>query len=82
MLNTEFDPLRILDELAGNQEILYKNDQQLSTAINQLQRRVEQQQATIDVLLKGLDAANRANELLMSQALDRMTANFSATGQH
>lgn len=82
MLNPTFDPLKVLEELARNQEVLHNNDQQISRAINQLQSRVDQQQATIDLLMKGLDAANRANEVLMRDALDRMTSNFSATGQH
>lgn len=81
LFNNDFDPLKTLDELARNQEVLYGNDKQMAAAINQLQRRVELQQQTIDLLLKGLDQANKANEVLMRDALDRMT-NFSATGQH
>jgi hypothetical protein len=75
MLNNEFDPYQALMNLDANMQNLVK-------AHNLLAREVEQQAATIDVLIKGLDAANKANERLLTQGLNNLYTNFTSSGQH
>ena len=70
----KFDPL----------DALITMDQTIKTLVqahNQLAQRVQEQSQVIDVLIKGLDAANKANEQRLSQGLDRLYANFQQ-GQH
>ena len=75
MLNNEFDPYQALINLDANM-------QQLIKAHNLLAREVEQQAQTIDALIKGLDAANKANERLLTQGLNNLYSNFTSSGQH
>jgi hypothetical protein len=75
MLNKDFDPFQALMNLDANMQNLIK-------AHNLLAREVEQQAATIDVLIKGLDAANKANEQLLTQGLNTLYTNFTSSGQH
>jgi hypothetical protein len=75
MLDNDFDPYQALLNIDANMQNLIK-------AHNGLALRVEEQQAIIDVLIKGLNAANKANEQLLSQGLDRLYRDFSSTGQH
>lgn len=82
MFNTDFDPLKCLEQLQENQKVLFSNDRQIAQAIEDLRAVVKNQQEVIDILQKGLDAANKANELMLSQGLDRLYRDFSSTGQH
>lgn len=75
MLDNQFDPYQAMLNMD-------KNIQSIITAHNLLAQRVEEQQKIIDTLIKGLDAANRANELMLSQGLDKLYKNFSSTGEH
>ena len=77
-----FDPLAVLEQLKNNQDVLFNNDKQLAIAIEDLRSVVRNQQEVIDVLQRGLDAANRANELMLTQGLDRLFKDFSSQGQH
>jgi hypothetical protein len=74
VLDPNFDPLKALEQLRDNQNILFNNDQQLAQAVRDLQDQVRSQQEVIDVLIKGLDAANKANQALITQGLDRFLA--------
>ena len=75
MLDNEFDPYQSMLNMD-------RNIQNIIASHNLLVARVEQQQEVIDVLVRGLDAANKANEQLLSQGLNRLYQNFSSTGQH
>jgi len=72
--NPKFDPYDAMISMDHN-------IQRLIHAHNQLAEQVQQQQQVIDVLIKGLDAANKANEQILSQGLDRLYTTF-AQGQH
>lgn len=82
MFDDNFDPLAALETLKNNQNVLFNNDQQLAVAIEDLRAVVKNQQEIIDILQRGLDAANKANELMLSQGLDNLYKSFSSTGQH
>lgn len=71
MLNSDFDPYQALINLD-------RNLQNVVAAHNLLARRVEQQQETIDTLIRGLEAANRATEQMLQQNL----RDLHAQGQH
>ena len=82
MFEPGFDPLEILQNLNNNQEVLFNNDKQLAMAIETLRAQVKEQQEVIDVLIKGLNAANKANQELLEQGLNNLYTNFHAQGQH
>lgn len=82
MLDNDFDPLEILNNIKTNQEVLFNNDKQLAMAIEGLRTQVREQQAVIDVLIKGLDAANKANQELLTTGLNNLYTNFYKQGQH
>lgn len=66
MFDNDFDPFQALMNLDAN----VKN---LIFAHNALAKKVEEQQAVIDVLIKGLEASNRANEHLLLNMVDDIT---------
>lgn len=82
MLDPNFDPLAAMEQLNDNQTVLFNNDRQLASAIEDLRTVIQNQQAVIDCLQKGLDAANKANELLLTQGLNNLYQNFTSSGQH
>jgi hypothetical protein len=65
VLDPDFDPLRIMQELNANQVSLNNNYLKMVQAHNNLALKVEQQQLEIDRLMLNLDNANKANELLL-----------------
>lgn len=65
MLDNNFDPYQAMLNMDTNINNLIQ-------AHNNLARLVEQQQHTIDILLKGMNAANTANEILMKDMLNNM----------
>ena len=71
MFDDKFDPYQALINLD-------RNMQNVVAAHNLLAERVEQQQQIIDTLIKGLEAANKANEHLLTNSLNQL---FSQ-GQH
>ena len=75
MFDNDFDPFEAMINMDNN----IKN---LIAAHNLLANRVQEQQAVIDVLIKGLDAANKANQLMMEQGLNKLYTNFATQGQH
>jgi hypothetical protein len=75
MFDNEFDPYQSMINMDNN----IKN---LIAAHNLLARRVEEQQEVIDVLIKGLNAANKANAQMLEQGLNNLYTNFTSTGQH
>lgn len=82
MLDPNFDPLAAMEQLNDNQTVLFNNDRQLASAIEDIRTVIQNQQAVIDCLQKGLDAANKANELLLTQGLNNLYQNFTSSGQH
>lgn len=72
MLDPDFDPLKSLEDLAHNQQILHSNDRSLAQAVNDLMARIEQQQQIIDELVKQVQSTNRANEILLENFLKEM----------
>jgi prefoldin subunit 5 len=80
-----FDPMRALEELHQNQLILQQNQTVLQQEHNRLGAKVKEMESVIDVLVKGLDAANKANELLIAQWVTKITndtMNPNLQGQH
>lgn len=69
MLDPEFDPYEALMTLD-------RNMQNIVQCHNLLARRVEEQQEVIDVLIKGLNAANKANQQLLEQGLNNLYRDF------
>lgn len=82
MLEPGFDPLEILQNLNNNQAVLFNNDRQLAEAIEGLRAQIKEQQEIIDVLIKGLNAANKANQQMLEQGLNNLYTNFHTQGQH
>jgi hypothetical protein len=80
--NPTFDPMAVLEQLNNNQSVLFNNDKQLAAAIEDIRSVIKNQQEVIDVLQKGLDMANKANELLLTQGLNTLYKDFTSTGQH
>lgn len=76
MFDRDFDPLALLDQVGRNQNVLNDNQEKLSIAIAQLTSRINEQQHTIDVLVNGLDAANKANEIILQGLLDDIHRQF------
>lgn len=75
MFDNEFDPYQSMINMDNN----IKN---LIAAHNLLAHKVEEQQEVIDVLIKGLNAANKANQQMLEQGLNNLYTNFATTGQH
>ena len=65
MLDPDFDPLKIMQELNSNQVALNNNYLKMVQAHNNLALKVEQQQLAIDRLIMSLNSANSANEILL-----------------
>lgn len=66
MFDSKFDPYEALINMD-------RNVNNLIQAHNALARLVEEQQQAIDILIKGMNAANTANQILMKDALSNMT---------
>jgi ABC-type transporter Mla subunit MlaD len=79
------DPLAFIEQMKLDQQQLYNNQQQLNQNIKLLVSRVNEQQQSIDSLIKGLEMANKTTELMMTQLMGQLQKNyadFSSTGQH
>jgi hypothetical protein len=73
MFDQNFDPYDALQLLNNNVRGLDQNLAALINAHNLLAKRVEEQSEVIDVLTKGLNNANTANQILMTDLLSNMT---------
>jgi chorismate-pyruvate lyase len=73
VFDNSFDPYDALQILNANVKNLDQNLATLIAAHNSLARRIEEQGETIDILTKGLNTANQANQILMSDMLTSMT---------
>ena len=73
MFENSFDPYDALQMLNNNVRGLDQNLATLIAAHNSLAKRVEEQGEVIDVLTKGLNNANAANQILMTDLLSNMT---------
>ena len=73
MFENSFDPYDALQILNANVRGLDQNLATLIAAHNTLAKRVEEQGEVIDVLTKGLNTANQANQILMSDMISSMT---------
>jgi hypothetical protein len=72
--DTDFDPLKTLDQLQKNQLLLNQNQQALIS-------KIQEQDKLIDTLIKGQEMANRANEIMLKHLLDQInTAMEKANG--
>jgi hypothetical protein len=76
-----FDPMKALEELHQNQLTLQHNQTVLQVSHNQAQDQIKALEEVVDVLIKGLDAANKANAQLMSQAVTNLNS-YSLQGNH
>jgi hypothetical protein len=75
----------LFDSLFDPYDTLMNLDATVKTIVaahNLLAHKVDQQQQTIDVLIQGLNAANKANQLMLEQGLNNLYTNFSSAGQH
>jgi hypothetical protein len=73
VFENSFDPYDALQILNANVRGLDQNLATLIAAHNSLAKRVEEQGEVIDVLTKGLNNANAANQILMTDLLSNMT---------
>jgi hypothetical protein len=73
VFDNSFDPYDALQILNNNVRGLDQNLATLIAAHNSLAKRVEEQGEVIDVLTKGLNNANAANQILMTDLLSNMT---------
>lgn len=76
MLDPNFDPLEIMQHLSENQVKLNEDHLKLSQAMHHIVAKLNEQQKVIDLLQKGLDAANKANEIILQGLLDDMQKHF------
>ena len=67
MLNKDFDPYNALIQLDKNVVILDQNLFNIINRHNELAKKVEEQGKVIDVLIAGLNNANKANEALLAE---------------
>lgn len=67
MLNKDFDPYNALIQLDKNVVILDQNLFNIINRHNELAKKVEEQGHVIDILIEGLNNANRANEALLRE---------------
>lgn len=76
MLDSNFDPYEIMQQLSENQVKLNEDHTKLSIAMHQIVSKLNEQQRVIDLLQKGLDAANKANEIILQGLLEDMQKHF------
>ena len=76
MLDSNFDPYEIMQQLSDNQVKLNEDHTKLSIAMHQIVSKLNEQQRVIDLLQKGLDAANKANEIILQGLLEDMQKHF------
>lgn len=76
MLDHNFDPYEIMQQLSENQVKLNEDHTKLSIAMHQIVSKLNEQQRVIDLLQKGLDAANKANEIILQGLLEDMQKHF------
>ena len=83
-----FDPLQALEQLHQNQLILQKNQTILQEQHNKALRRIVELEAVTNVLINGLNQANKNNEKLLEQLTSQIikaipdTYNPNLQGQH
>ncbi|CAB5223775.1 hypothetical protein UFOVP389_12 [uncultured Caudovirales phage] len=73
MFDPNFSPYDALQILNNNVNQLDNNLAKLIAAHNSLAKRVEEQGQVIDALTMGLNNANKANQILMSDMISTMT---------
>lgn len=73
MLDSNFDPLKMMYDLKEAIQRLDKNIQQVVLAHQALANRVNDQQQVLDVLISGLEASNKANEHLLKEMMSNIT---------
>lgn len=73
MFDSDFDPYEALQTMNKNIQLLDHNLATLIKAHNALAKVVEEQDSTIKVLTQGLNNANQANQILMTDMLTSMT---------
>lgn len=81
MIDPNFDPLQMMQEIYDNQVILNQNQTKQSQALHLMAQRINEQQQTINHLVQGLEACNRAN-ISMLTTLDQNLQNLLKEKQH
>jgi hypothetical protein len=76
LFDSRFDPYEALVSIDRACQALDRNHQQLIAAHNTLAAKVKEQGEVIDVLIKGLDASNKANEMLLKDMVSNITETF------
>jgi DNA-binding ferritin-like protein len=79
MFENTFDPYDALQMLNANVQGLDKNLANLIKAHNSLAKLVEEQGEVISVLTQGLNNANKANQILMSDMISSITEKIKDT---
>ena len=83
-----FDPLQALEEMHHNQLILQKNQTILQDQHNRSLTRIVELEAVCNVLIKGLEQANKNNERILGELAREIarhipdTYNPNLQGQH
>lgn len=83
-----FDPFKALQELHSNQLILQKNQTILQQQHNKALHRIVELESVCDVLIKGLNASNKNNEIILGELAKEITKHLPDTynpnlqGQH
>lgn len=72
MINENFDPYDALVQAHDKIRLLEHNINELAKAHNSLRTVIKEQGMTLDLVIKGLEAANTANELLIKDQLDKL----------
>ena len=83
MLDPKFSPYDAMLALNENQQVLLERQRSQAEEIKHILTMITEQQQQIDILVRGLEQANKANEQLMQQLLAEMMKNITTTqGNH
>lgn len=85
MLDPTFNPYDAMLTLNENQQLLVERQKSQAQEIKDLMIMVNEQQNQIDVIVKGLEQANRLNTQLMEKLLLEINKNintYSTQGNH
>ena len=81
MIDPNFDPLQMMQEIYDNQVILNQNQTKQSQALHLMSQRIKEHQEIIDSLIHSFNICNQSN-LAMLQALDQNIQNLIKEKQH
>lgn len=81
MFDPNFSPYDAMLALNENQQKIVDRQRAQAEEIRQCLVMLSEQQQQIDILVRGLDHANKANEQLMQQLLAEMMKNITGSTQ-